>query len=458
MATTTSYFLGLDNDALEAVLLSTPTKALGSLMQTNKQLLSAISAQPLLQRLCELRKFSSGPSTLTSSTSTQFHCSSDVVDSLEAVAVLEAMTSESLSKNHIAFHLASLSMTNPSKMLLNHYLTLLRRHPKLELRIDSHTGVGAPPQVHASHSVRRASVVAEWLIGNGVAPERMSACAWGYRVGQRRRWPARPEFARVELFVAFPWRSASAQAHDAPGGGSAVPAARAEGTAAEDPAKDAPDGADKPPSSSADKPTAEVDSDDDAEAAEAEAAPARTDSFDLARCLPSWPSYYESVTPVKAFFTFDSGEEVDCDALDEAEDDDDDDDDGPVHGGGLPQMLNMLQQLQGLGPQHVVQLPNGQVMSAAAFLAMLQGGQGPDGSDDDEEGDDDDDDDDEDDDEDDDDDDDDDEEEEEEQDEEGGEGGKDEEGGDDDGEGGGAAEVDAGDENDEPLPISEAEA
>ena len=145
MATTTSYFLGLDNDALEAVLLSTPTKALGSLMQTNKQLLSAISAQPLLQRLCELRKFSSGPSTLTSSTSTQFHCSSDVVDSLEAVAVLEAMTSESLSKNHIAFHLASLSMTNPSKMLLNHYLTLLRRHPKLELRIDSHWSRRATP-------------------------------------------------------------------------------------------------------------------------------------------------------------------------------------------------------------------------------------------------------------------------------------------------------------------------
>ena len=50
-------------------------------------------------------------------------------------------------------------MTNASKLLLNHYLTLLRRHPKLELRIDSHTGVGAPPQVHASHSVRRAAVV-----------------------------------------------------------------------------------------------------------------------------------------------------------------------------------------------------------------------------------------------------------------------------------------------------------
>ena len=88
LANMTTTLLDLDDDALEAVLCSTSLRALGNLMCANKVLNSTLKSQALLDRLCESRIFSSGPSTHSPSTATQFHCSSDVVDSLEAVAVL----------------------------------------------------------------------------------------------------------------------------------------------------------------------------------------------------------------------------------------------------------------------------------------------------------------------------------------------------------------------------------
>ena len=384
----TVELLGLDDDALEAVLLVAPTIVLGNLICTCKQMRTNISAQPFLQRLCKSRKLSNGPAAAPPSTSLQFHCPADFVDSLEALAVLEAMSGKDLGENHVAFHLASLTMTKPSKALLTHYLALLKRHPKLELRIDSHTGVGAPAGVHASHSVRRAAVVADWLMSHGVAAERLSACAWGYRVGMKRNWPARPEFARVELFVAFPSRGTCLQqACDSPAKSPVAESSAAQSSAAESSVADSSSGGKEAreegkEGETAEKAAAEI------ESAAGEAPPPQ-DKFDRARCLPSWPSYYESVAPVKAFFTFAEDEDVDCDALDDGEDSDDDE------GGGIGQggLLQMLQQLQGLGPNHVVQLPNGQVMGAAAFLALLQGqvagGDGSDGSDGEEQDDDD---------------------------------------------------------------------
>ena len=98
----TTTLLDLDDDALEAVLCSTSLRALGNLMCASKALNSTLKSQALLDRLCESRNFSSGPSTHSPSTATQFHCSSDVVDSLEAVAVLEEMSSPSLGKNHVS--------------------------------------------------------------------------------------------------------------------------------------------------------------------------------------------------------------------------------------------------------------------------------------------------------------------------------------------------------------------
>ena len=157
------------------------------------------------------------------------------------------------------------------------------RHRDLRLRIDSHTGVGAPPQVHASHSVQRAAVVSQRLVSSGVAADRISACAWGYRVGQHRNWPATREFARVEVFV-----------ENGRGSGGL---------------------------------------------------------FDRSRCLPAWPSYFESVTPVKEHFTFaEDGAMVAGDAgLGDSESDGEE---GGEFGGGL--MMQLMMQLQGVAPAHPV--------------------------------------------------------------------------------------------------------
>lgn len=263
----TMELLRLGDDVIEAVLLSAGTTVLGAVACTCKQMQQALAAPAFLRRLTAARGFASGPADAADARNTsQFELSSNTVDSLETLAVLEEMRSDYLGENHIGFHLASLTMTRSSKSLLRRFAEMLRRHPNLRIRIDSHTGVGAPPQIHGSHSVQRAAVVAEWLAGHGVAAERISACAWGYRVGQHRDWPAAAEFARAELFVAFGLPDAAARAAAAAGSGSG----------------------------------------DDKDAAGGVVAEARTDLFDRARCLPAWPSYFESVEPVKDLISFDA--------------------------------------------------------------------------------------------------------------------------------------------------------
>ena len=366
--------LDLDDDALDAVMLAMGTAALANFMCTCKVMAEKLNSQSLLARLSASRSITAGPSASPPSERTQFHCSADAVDSLEALAVVEALKGHAFGTNCIAFKLASVTMTTASKDLLRRYLDLLRRHPKLELRMDSHTGVGAPPQIHASHSIRRASAVADWLIHEGIDPARISACAWGYRVGMRRRWPARPEFARVELFVALSKPSDSdlpdVQAGEQASGAVAAAAAAAGeggGVLLQPPASMAI-------ATEAPAPAAEAVSDNDGENSVSPPPSTRTDSFDRSRCLPEWPSYFESITPVKAFFTFGAdGDDEDYEAVDANE----------VGGGayeqdgfaqaGMPQLFQMLHMLQGLGPGHVVQLPNGNQMDAAALLAMLQG-------------------------------------------------------------------------------------
>ena len=64
-----------------------------------------------------------------------------LADSIEAVAVMQAV--RALASNHVVFHMGSLHMTTAAKARLSEYAALMRRHPRLRMRIDSHTGVGA---------------------------------------------------------------------------------------------------------------------------------------------------------------------------------------------------------------------------------------------------------------------------------------------------------------------------
>lgn len=115
-----------------------------------------------------------------------FLLSTAVVDSLAALDVLTSMRAD-VKTNHIVFHLASLRMVKQSKDVLGEYAKLMKRHPRLRLRIDAHTGVGAPPPIAPQHSVQRACVVAKQLVAFGIGLERVVACAWGMDVGRARR-------------------------------------------------------------------------------------------------------------------------------------------------------------------------------------------------------------------------------------------------------------------------------
>ena len=55
---------------------------------------------------------------------------------------------------------------------LSRLLALMLRHPRLLMRVDSHTGVGAPPRIAPQHSISRACVVAQYLGRKGVPASR----------------------------------------------------------------------------------------------------------------------------------------------------------------------------------------------------------------------------------------------------------------------------------------------
>jgi hypothetical protein len=310
----TCALLGLSDDDLTAVLLCTETEGLGRLMRTCRFMNDRLRDPAFLRMLALSRGFKEQAPLQDDDEmmkGTQYALTARHCSSIEALAIVEAM--RRIESNHIIFRLGSLVMTPPSVERLCRYADLLHKHPRLLLRMDSHTGVGAPPMIHKSHSVRRAYVVADYLDDKGIGSDRVSSNAWGYKVGMKHNWPAQPEFARVELFIAF------------------APAA-SDGLTA-------------------------------------------TTAFECSTCLPAWPPYYDEVTPVRAGMEFDhEDKDFDFDAIDD-EAGDDDSDDGHIHNGLPVALLPLLQGLQGLqdlGPNDTVTLANGQVVDAAALLQLLQ--------------------------------------------------------------------------------------
>ena len=202
--------LELGADGVEGVLVNSDPVSLGRLATTCKFFKAATADAAFVALLAAARGFSStaasascsgehGSSVRGRQAAAEFNLASSVADSIEGIAVLEKM--RSIDTNHIIFHLGSLSMTVPSKKLLLEYAALMRCHPRLQMRIESHTGVGAPPRIAPQHSVERACVVSRFLHRHGVPVERLRATGWGMDVGIARDWPAAREFARAECFV-----------------------------------------------------------------------------------------------------------------------------------------------------------------------------------------------------------------------------------------------------------------
>jgi len=200
----TTLLLDLGENGLEGVLISKvlDVRSLGRLMCANKFFADTLSDPVFLRRLTAAHGFSAPDPTRLSDDDGDDNSDDDGDDNstataplffsgalVDSLAVLDVMSSikADIKSNHIVFHLASLKMVKLSKNLLAQYAQLMQRHPRLLMRIDSHTGVGAPPPIAPQHSVQRACVVAKYLADLGIGLERITACAWGMDVGRARR-------------------------------------------------------------------------------------------------------------------------------------------------------------------------------------------------------------------------------------------------------------------------------
>ena len=165
----------LGEDLLEHVLLLLDPASLARLSGTGEIFRSSLRplSAPFLRRLLLARGFGDV-------SSSAFPLPASFADSFEALAVMEAMRAIADAKprpNHVVFQLGSLSIVGSSKRTLDRYAALMLRHPRLLMRVDSHTGVGAPPRIAPQHSI---------------SSSRSSACAASH---ERSRWRAAPDLA-----------------------------------------------------------------------------------------------------------------------------------------------------------------------------------------------------------------------------------------------------------------------
>ena len=64
------------------------------------------------------------------------------------------------------------------------YADILRAHPRLLVKVDAHTGVGAPPPIAPQHSMARGAVVAKFLVELGVDPSRIEVALCFSQINQ----------------------------------------------------------------------------------------------------------------------------------------------------------------------------------------------------------------------------------------------------------------------------------
>jgi len=408
----------LPRDVLDAALLLIDLPSLGMSSCASRRVLETVRSSSFLRRLRAARGVgdaSSASSSVASASATP----------LEALAAHEAL--QAISSNHIIFHLASLTMVRSSARLLQGYSRVMRKHPKLLMKVEAHCGVGAPGAIAARHSVERGCVVARYLVKRGVAARRVEVRAWGKVVGLANLWPGSQRFARAEVFFAFEGeRRGQAPTRDSPTSAQASAQASAQQTggisghertmgeedgvppigAAADPALvETPlasdDGAPPPPPpppqplpqgyttlavalDAAAMATAAAEAESASTAATAAAA-LGLPLFPLAHCVPPHPPYYEGLDPeveLVESHMYAAPNDRGGEGYDDAADDDDDgggdavnsgSDDEHVGGFPLGGMQSLVPRLMAMRPDTVVTLSNGQTVAASELLGILLG-------------------------------------------------------------------------------------
>ncbi len=86
---------------------------------------------------------------------------------------------EILAKNKIEFSVNSYELTDKSRVLLNEIITLLDRHPSIQLQIEGYTDSSGDSQKNLKLSRLRAETVQNYLISGGISPKRLTAKGYG---------------------------------------------------------------------------------------------------------------------------------------------------------------------------------------------------------------------------------------------------------------------------------------
>ena len=180
-----SAFDVLSDGPLEHVLTFLDCKALCVSKVAMRDFLTVTAHPRFVARLKRLRGFDDAPmAPMVDARERSFHLdTAALATTVERVAVFEEL--RALERNHVAFHLATLTPTRRSARLVAKWVGLLKRHPSLRVRIDAHCGVGAPASIAPEHSVRRALKVASMFKRAGVAVERQAVCKSTSELGRR---------------------------------------------------------------------------------------------------------------------------------------------------------------------------------------------------------------------------------------------------------------------------------
>ena len=121
------------------------------------------------------------------------------IASLEQLAVLEAYGN--LGTTRVVFLGADTGIRPGSLARLEEFAQLMRRHPRLNVTIEAHTGRNAPPTFAPAFTRMRARRVGQHLLSNGVPSGRIKAVnGWGKSIAIAAGWQPGVESARAELY------------------------------------------------------------------------------------------------------------------------------------------------------------------------------------------------------------------------------------------------------------------
>ncbi|RZK21821.1 MAG: OmpA family protein, partial [Flavobacterium sp.] len=82
--------------------------------------------------------------------------------------------------NNIFYEFDKATLTDSSKITLDHLYTIMKDNENIEIELSAHTDIIGSYAYNMDLSERRAKSCVDYLVGKGIAPERMKSKGYGY--------------------------------------------------------------------------------------------------------------------------------------------------------------------------------------------------------------------------------------------------------------------------------------